>query len=162
LAPVLIRLAWHSSGTYNAADNTGGSNYATMRFKPEASHGANNGLVSSTSLLFPKLRVFSPDNPDVHSFVPLIRESLETTWRRSRRSSLGSRMETCGLSVVSVPSRSLLDLLYLGGPVELTDTTTTALPMVGCRTLPRLRTTCETFSTGWGESRRGVPFKHSV
>lgn len=46
LAPVLIRLAWHSSGTYSKEDNTGGSNYATMRFKPEASHGANNGLVS--------------------------------------------------------------------------------------------------------------------
>lgn len=44
LAPVLIRLAWHASGTYNVADGSGGSNYATMRFKPEASHGANNGL----------------------------------------------------------------------------------------------------------------------
>lgn len=49
LAPVLIRLAWHCSGTYDKNDNTGGSNYATMRFKPEATHGANNGLVS----LFP-------------------------------------------------------------------------------------------------------------
>jgi len=44
LGPVLIRLAWHCSGTYDAAENTGGSNYATMRFKPEATHGANNGL----------------------------------------------------------------------------------------------------------------------
>ncbi|KAL7423300.1 heme peroxidase [Cryptotrichosporon argae] len=44
LAPVFIRLAWHASGTYDKQDNTGGSNYATMRFKPEASHGANNGL----------------------------------------------------------------------------------------------------------------------
>lgn len=44
LAPVLIRLAWHASGTYNVKDGSGGSNYATMRFKPEASHGANNGL----------------------------------------------------------------------------------------------------------------------
>jgi len=44
LAPVLIRLAWHCSGTYDKNDKTGGSNYATMRFKPEASHGANNGL----------------------------------------------------------------------------------------------------------------------
>ena len=45
LAPVLIRLAWHASGTYDKNDNTGGSNYATMRFKPEALHAANNGLV---------------------------------------------------------------------------------------------------------------------
>ena len=55
--------------------------------------------------------------------------------------------------MVFVPSKSLLDLLYLGGPVELTDTTTTVLPMVGCRTPPRLRTTCETSSTGWGEPK---------
>ena len=45
LAPVLIRLAWHASGTYDKSEKTGGSNYATMRFKPESTHGANNGLV---------------------------------------------------------------------------------------------------------------------
>lgn len=67
LAPVLIRLAWHASGTYNKADNTGGSNYATMRFKPEASHGANNGLVRR--LVCPpwfstrELTLFSPSPP---------------------------------------------------------------------------------------------------
>ncbi|EJU04153.1 cytochrome c peroxidase [Dacryopinax primogenitus] len=42
--PVLVRLAWHSSGTYDKNDNTGGSNYATMRFPSEAGHGANAGL----------------------------------------------------------------------------------------------------------------------
>ena len=29
--PVLVRLAWHASGTYDKATNTGGSNGATMR-----------------------------------------------------------------------------------------------------------------------------------
>ncbi|KAJ7680685.1 heme peroxidase [Mycena polygramma] len=42
--PVLLRLAWHSSGTYDVETNTGGSNYATMRFAPESAHGANAGL----------------------------------------------------------------------------------------------------------------------
>ncbi|KAI0049939.1 class II peroxidase, partial [Auriscalpium vulgare] len=42
--PVLIRLAWHSSGTYDKNTGTGGSNYATMRFAPESLHGANAGL----------------------------------------------------------------------------------------------------------------------
>ncbi|KAF8482576.1 heme peroxidase [Russula ochroleuca] len=42
--PVILRLAWHSSGTYDKETKTGGSNYATMRFEPESLHGANNGL----------------------------------------------------------------------------------------------------------------------
>jgi cytochrome c peroxidase len=42
--PVLVRLAWHASGTYDKNTGTGGSNGATMRFDPEASHGANAGL----------------------------------------------------------------------------------------------------------------------
>jgi cytochrome c peroxidase len=61
-APVVLRLAWHSAGTYDKDTNTGGrlasiidswvylelnifcSNYATMRFEPESLHGANAGL----------------------------------------------------------------------------------------------------------------------
>ncbi|KAG1790070.1 heme peroxidase [Suillus plorans] len=42
--PVVVRLAWHASGTYDKATGTGGSNYATMRFQPESLHGANAGL----------------------------------------------------------------------------------------------------------------------
>ncbi|OZJ01440.1 hypothetical protein BZG36_05620 [Bifiguratus adelaidae] len=49
--PVLVRLAWHSSGTYSAADGTGGSCGATMRFEPEATHGANNGLAVARDFL---------------------------------------------------------------------------------------------------------------
>ncbi|KAI0779402.1 cytochrome c peroxidase [Fomes fomentarius] len=49
--PVLLRLAWHASGTYDKETNTGGSNYATMRFEPEAKHGANNGLNVARTLL---------------------------------------------------------------------------------------------------------------
>ncbi|KAF5385924.1 hypothetical protein D9615_002607 [Tricholomella constricta] len=49
--PVILRLAWHSSGTYDKETNTGGSNYATMRFEPEALHGANNGLNIARDLM---------------------------------------------------------------------------------------------------------------
>lgn len=42
--PLFVRLAWHASGTYDKASNTGGSQGATMRFKPESSDGANAGL----------------------------------------------------------------------------------------------------------------------
>jgi len=43
--PVLVRLAWHASGTYDKNTNSGGSNGATMRFAPESNHGANAGLI---------------------------------------------------------------------------------------------------------------------
>ncbi|KAI0339924.1 cytochrome c peroxidase [Trametopsis cervina] len=49
--PVLVRLAWHSSGTYDKESNTGGSNYATMRFAPESAHGANAGLHVARELM---------------------------------------------------------------------------------------------------------------
>ncbi|KAJ2848697.1 heme peroxidase [Coemansia brasiliensis] len=42
--PVFVRLAWHASGTFDTKTKTGGSNGATIRFHPEANHGANAGL----------------------------------------------------------------------------------------------------------------------
>ncbi|KAJ2903150.1 Cytochrome c peroxidase mitochondrial [Zalerion maritima] len=52
-APVLLRLAWHCSGTYDKESGTGGSNGATMRFDPEANHGANAGLTNARDFLEP-------------------------------------------------------------------------------------------------------------
>ncbi|KAJ7497649.1 heme peroxidase [Mycena latifolia] len=49
--PVILRLAWHASGTYDVESNTGGSNYATMRFEPESLHGANAGLDVARGLM---------------------------------------------------------------------------------------------------------------
>ncbi|KAI0081932.1 heme peroxidase [Panus rudis PR-1116 ss-1] len=49
--PILVRLAWHSSGTYDKETGTGGSNYATMRFEPEALHSANAGLHIARDLM---------------------------------------------------------------------------------------------------------------
>jgi cytochrome c peroxidase len=51
--PILVRLAWHSSGTYDAKSKTGGSDGGTMRHGPEASFGANAGLAIARSLLEP-------------------------------------------------------------------------------------------------------------
>lgn len=51
--PVLVRLAWHCSGTFDKATGTGGSNGATMRFSPEADHGANAGLKHARDFLEP-------------------------------------------------------------------------------------------------------------
>ena len=50
---VLVRLAWHASGTYDKETGTGGSNGATMRFAPEGDHGANAGLKAARDFLEP-------------------------------------------------------------------------------------------------------------
>lgn len=50
--PIMVRLAWHDSGTYSAADGTGGAN-ASIRFPPESGHGANAGLALAMDLLSP-------------------------------------------------------------------------------------------------------------
>ena len=45
MGPILVRLAWHASGTFDKnAENKGGSDGATMRFEPESKHGSNAGL----------------------------------------------------------------------------------------------------------------------
>lgn len=51
--PVVLRLGWHASGTYDAETGTGGSNGATMRFAPESDHGANAGLRAARDFLQP-------------------------------------------------------------------------------------------------------------
>lgn len=51
--PVLVRLAWHSSGTYCAATDTGGSNGAGMRYEAEGGDPANAGLQHARVFLEP-------------------------------------------------------------------------------------------------------------
>eukprot|EP00802_Teleaulax_amphioxeia_P017321 Tamp_17473.p2 GENE.Tamp_17473~~Tamp_17473.p2 ORF type:complete len:340 (+),score=89.22 Tamp_17473:73-1020(+) len=53
IGPVLVRLAWHASGTYDTTTKTGGSDGATMRFTPEAAFGANAGLAEARKRLEP-------------------------------------------------------------------------------------------------------------
>lgn len=75
-APQLVRLAWHEAGTFKSSrsaaggcpfsaggkkgdtdgqqmTNDGSANTASMRFAPEANHGANNGLGISRAKLEP-------------------------------------------------------------------------------------------------------------
>ncbi|KAJ3343584.1 L-ascorbate peroxidase 3 [Gonapodya sp. JEL0774] len=49
--PVLVRLAWHASGTYDKKARNGGSDGATMRFAPESTDGANAGLAHAREKL---------------------------------------------------------------------------------------------------------------
>lgn len=51
--PTLVRLAWHSSGTYDKMSRTGGSGKGTIRFVEELAHGANAGLDMAVNWLEP-------------------------------------------------------------------------------------------------------------
>ena len=53
LGPKFVRLAWHSSGTWDPVTQTGGSNGAGMRFESEASDPENNGLMEGRAFLEP-------------------------------------------------------------------------------------------------------------
>jgi cytochrome c peroxidase len=59
--PVLVRLAWHASGTYDLCTRDGGSNGASMRFAPESTHGANNGLAHARQ----RLEQVKAKHPDI-------------------------------------------------------------------------------------------------
>lgn len=51
--PMAARVAWHAAGTYDAADKSGGTDGATMRFEPEKSDPANAGLSIIRDMLHP-------------------------------------------------------------------------------------------------------------
>lgn len=63
--PVFVRLAWHDSGTHDAAVTeewpAAGGAIGSIRFDPEINHGANAGLAGAVKLLEPVKEAF----PDV-------------------------------------------------------------------------------------------------
>ncbi|PWN54251.1 heme peroxidase [Violaceomyces palustris] len=56
--PILVRLAWHTSGTYDRTTDSGGSNGGTIRFPKEGNYSSNNGLDIAMSYLEPIKKQF--------------------------------------------------------------------------------------------------------
>jgi len=61
IAPMLVRLAWHASGSYGKKNNDGGSCGGTIRMSPEINHGGNAGLKHAIGVLAP----IKENHPDV-------------------------------------------------------------------------------------------------
>jgi len=59
--PMAVRVAWHSAGTFDARDGTGGSNGSLMRYEPERSDPANAGLY----IIHDMLHAVKKRNPNV-------------------------------------------------------------------------------------------------
>mmetsp|Transcript_17750 Transcript_17750/g.32720 ORF Transcript_17750/g.32720 Transcript_17750/m.32720 type:complete len:315 (-) Transcript_17750:99-1043(-) len=53
LGPLLIRLAWHCAGTFDATEGSGGTNGCTMRFSAEQGDPENNGLGKAREMMEP-------------------------------------------------------------------------------------------------------------
>lgn len=61
MGPTLVRLAWHSSGTFSKKDGSGGSTGGTIRGAPEINHGGNAGL----HLAVKALEKVKKDHPEI-------------------------------------------------------------------------------------------------
>ena len=53
IAPLILRLAWHSIGSYNMSDGSGGSQGGCLRLEPANSSVFNTGLSRARSFLEP-------------------------------------------------------------------------------------------------------------
>jgi len=95
-APTLVRLGFHSSGTYDKMSRTGGSSKGTIRFKEEFSTEANAGLQSCIERL-EAVKIKHPEcsYADLYTLAATVGvESLEgplIPWRGGRKDTMSRK-----------------------------------------------------------------------
>lgn len=87
--PIFVRLGWHDAGTYSKWDNTGGPT-GSIRFSPEATHGANAGLKWAVDTLEPLFDKYSGvSHADLYQLASVVSVELaggpKVPFRRGRR-----------------------------------------------------------------------------
>eukprot|EP00281_Chroomonas_sp_CCMP1168_P015060 CAMPEP_0206216488 /NCGR_PEP_ID=MMETSP0047_2-20121206/2746_1 /ASSEMBLY_ACC=CAM_ASM_000192 /TAXON_ID=195065 /ORGANISM="Chroomonas mesostigmatica_cf, Strain CCMP1168" /LENGTH=330 /DNA_ID=CAMNT_0053638835 /DNA_START=115 /DNA_END=1104 /DNA_ORIENTATION=- len=91
-APTAIRLAWHSSGTYDKMSKSGGPR-GTIRFKEELRHEANAGLDMAVRRLEPiKQKHKHVSYADLYTLAGVVAIEVmggpQVKWRRGRKDSM--------------------------------------------------------------------------
>jgi cytochrome c peroxidase len=127
--PILLRLAWHASGTYDAATGTGGSNGATLRFAPESKYRANAGLKIARDFLEP-----------IKGELAFVTEKFNRLLMARKSNSPGSRTPISGLSPVSAPCKRCKDPSFPGDQGDRTAMPPSARPTAVCPMDPTIRT----------------------
>ena len=114
--PTMVRLAWHSSGTYDKMTKSGGSGAGTMYFKEELDHGANAGLAQTAVAWLEPIKKTYGDGLSYADLYTLCGGKLSITCKRSNLDSM-----LC--STVILPGTYLYTLHFkvaaikeLGGP----------------------------------------------
>lgn len=67
-----MRLAWHSSGTYDKMQKNGGSGGGTIRFDEELAHGANAGLKKAVGWMEPVAKKHKISHADLYTLAGVV------------------------------------------------------------------------------------------
>jgi cytochrome c peroxidase len=94
IGPTMVRLAWHSSGTYDMMTKTGGSGGGTIRFKEELAHGGNAGLDKMVAKLEPVKTAFpAVSYADLYTLAgatALEAAGVKVPWKAGRKDALSA------------------------------------------------------------------------
>lgn len=117
IAPTLIRLAWHSSGTYSIHSHSHGSCGGTIRYKTELNHGANAGLAQ----VIDKLNNIYNKHKNEISFADLITLSAVVAIREMNGPVIEWRYGRKDKQEVDTPPEGRLPNADLGGHRKTND-----------------------------------------
>jgi len=157
LGPTFVRLAWHTSGTYNKDTKDGGSNHGSIRHHPEKTTGANAGL----PLVMDILETVKKNNPglsygDLYTLAGVVAIEVmhgpKVPWRSGRvdgdpTTAVVGRLPDADKGTKHATLKHIRDVFYRMG---FNDREIVAL--IGAHTLGRCHTTSSGYSGPWTQA----------